>query len=153
MAPMLSTKINQKGLKLSYDCCGGVCHQHRPDQQPKLLTMTLSSCCAVLCHDVLCSQEAVEALARAGLRNPVKVAVAVTATAQPEAAAAAGGADGSDRPIKRQKRGEEGDQQQHGDAAAAAGGVLQQATPSSLSLEYIVCPIEQKLPQLVRLTS
>ena len=107
-------------------------------------------CCAVLCCAVLCSQEAVEALARAGLRNPVKVAVAVTATAQPPPSAA-GGDDTSDRPSKKQKRGEEGEQQQQqqqGDAAA--GGVLQQATPSSLSLEYIVCPVEQKLPQLVR---
>jgi hypothetical protein len=97
----------------------------------------------------MCSQEAVEALARAGLRNPVKVAVAVTATAQPPPSVA-GFDDTSDRPSKKQKRGEEGEQQQQQQGDAAAGGVLQQATPSSLSLEYIVCPVEQKLPQLVR---
>jgi hypothetical protein len=86
-------------------------------------------------------QEAVEALARAGLRNPVKVAVAVTAT---QAAAASG--DDLQRPNKRQKKGEAPT------AAAAAdggGGVLHQATPSSLRMEYIVCAIQEKLPQLV----
>jgi hypothetical protein len=87
-------------------------------------------------------QEAVEALARAGLRNPVKVAVAVTAA--PTAAAAA---DGSS---KKRKRQQDGEQQQDGAAAAAGGAaVLEQKTPTSLSLEYIMCRVEQKLPQLV----
>jgi hypothetical protein len=81
-------------------------------------------------------QEAVEALARAGLRNPVKVAVAVTA-------APAAAADGSNK-----KRRQQDGQQQEG-AAAAAGAALEQKTPTSLSLEYIMCSVDEKLPQLV----
>jgi len=102
-------------------------------------------CCAVLW--LLFAQEAVEALARAGLRNPVKVAVAVSAT--PAAAAE----DDSQPHSKRAKHA--GQPQAADGAAAAAGGgvdgsdVFQQVTPSSLRLEYVVCPVEQKLPQLV----
>jgi ATP-dependent RNA helicase DDX55/SPB4 len=81
------------------------------------------------------SQEAVEALARAGLRNPVKVAVAVTA-------APAAAADGSSK-----KRKQQDGQQQEG--AAAAGAALEQKTPTSLSLQYIMCSVDEKLPQLV----
>jgi hypothetical protein len=94
-------------------------------------------------------QEAVEALARAGLRNPVKVAVAVTATPAAAAASASGAADGQEPPSKKQKKGDGVQQQQQEAAAAAGGNVLQQATPSSLTMEYVVCPVEQKLPQLV----
>ncbi|WIA41645.1 hypothetical protein OEZ86_009001 [Tetradesmus obliquus] len=86
--------------------------------------------------------EAVEALARAGLRNPVKVAVAVTAA--PAAAAAADNSFG-----KKRKRQQDGEQQQGGAAAAAGGAALEQKTPTSLSLEYIMVSVEQKLPQLV----
>ncbi|WIA21353.1 hypothetical protein OEZ85_000576 [Tetradesmus obliquus] len=86
--------------------------------------------------------EAVEALARAGLRNPVKVAVAVTAA--PAAAAAADDSFG-----KKRKRQQDGEQQQGGAAAAAGGAALEQKTPTSLSLEYIMVSVEQKLPQLV----
>jgi superfamily II DNA/RNA helicase len=64
--------------------------------------------------------EAVEALARAGLRNPVRVAVAVAPT---------GGAGvGADA------------------APAAADG---QRTPSSLRIAYRTCQPEQKLGQLL----
>jgi hypothetical protein len=35
-------------------------------------------------------------------------------------------------------------------APAAGGGVLQQVTPSSLTLQYVTCAVEDKLPQLVR---
>jgi hypothetical protein len=86
-----------------------------------------------LCPIAVASQEAVEALARAGLRNPVKVAVAVTAAA----------ADGSSKKRQRQQDG----QQQEG--SAAAGAMLEQKTPTSLSLEYIMCSVDEKLPQLV----
>lgn len=83
-----------------------------------------------------------EALARAGLRNPVKVAVAVTA-----AAAADGGGTGKQN--KTQQAGQQ--QQQDGAAAAAANGgaMVEQKTPTSLSLEYVMVPVDQKLPQLV----
>ena len=60
--------------------------------------------------------EAVQALARAGLRNPVRINVAVAGT-----------------PAR-------------GTGAEAAGG---QKTPSRLSIQYLVCDVEQKLPYLV----
>ena len=62
--------------------------------------------------------EAVQALARAGLRNPVRINVAV-------AGAPSSAAKGAD----------------------AGGG---QKTPSELSIRYLVCDVEQKLPYLVR---
>lgn len=66
--------------------------------------------------------EAVEALARAGLRNPVRVAVAVT-----------GGGKGEER-----ADGED------------AGAAPQQRTPASLALSYTVVPSSaHKLPQLL----
>ena len=61
--------------------------------------------------------EAVQALARAGLRNPVRINVAV-------AGAPVGG----------------------GGPNSAAGG---QKTPSELSIRYLVCDMEQKLPYLL----
>ena len=61
--------------------------------------------------------EAVQALARAGLRNPVRINVAVAG-----APAEAGGAD-------------------------AGGG---QKTPSRLTIHYMVCAVEQKLPHLMQ---
>jgi superfamily II DNA/RNA helicase len=60
--------------------------------------------------------EAVQALARAGLRNPVRINVAVAG-----APAEAAGAD------------------------AGVG----QKTPSRLTIQYMVCGLEQKLPHLV----
>ena len=65
--------------------------------------------------------EAVEALARAGLRNPVRVNVAVTA--------AVGGGGG------------------FGGGAAVPEAV--QCTPATLSIQHLVCEAEEKLPQLV----
>ena len=59
-----------------------------------------------------------QALARAGLRNPVRINVAVAGAPR----TADGGAD-------------------------AGGG---QKTPSELSIRYLVCDMEQKLPYLVR---
>ncbi|KAL4433585.1 hypothetical protein ABPG75_000026 [Micractinium tetrahymenae] len=70
--------------------------------------------------------EAVEALARAGLRNPVRVNVAV-ALAQP--------ADG--KPARS-----------HESVPAGALDAVQR-TPSTLQLQYILCDATQKLPQLV----
>lgn len=60
-----------------------------------------------------------QALARAGLRNPVRINVAVAGT--PAAA----------------------------DAADGAGGGGGQKTPSELSIRYLVCNMEQKLPYLL----
>lgn len=97
------------------------------------------------CHVVL--QEAVEALARAGLRNPVKVAVAVTAT---QSAAAAANGDGSSKSSKKRKQPDAVEQQTHSGSAAAAGD---QKTPTSLKLEYVITHVEQKLPQLVSTSS
>jgi hypothetical protein len=65
--------------------------------------------------------------------------VAVAVTAAPAAAA-----DGSSKKRKLQQGGE---QQQ--DAGRAAGAALEQKTPTSLSLEYILCSVDEKLPQLV----
>ena len=67
-------------------------------------------------------------LVRAGLRNPVKVEVKVRLL---QAAAAASDGGGG------------------GDAAAAAAARKGQATPSSLSLWYMLCEEEQRLPQLL----
>ena len=64
--------------------------------------------------------EAVQALARAGLRNPVRINVAVAGTL-------CAGAEGGD-----------------------AGGGGGQKTPSELSIRYLVCDMEQKLPYLLR---
>lgn len=85
--------------------------------------------------------EAVGALARAGLRNPVRVNVAVTQPAAPGAAAANGldtGGGGSDS--------EPAEADGAGAAAAAGGG---QRTPSSLDIAYLVCASTEKLGQLV----
>ncbi len=69
--------------------------------------------------------EAVEALARAGLRNPVRVAVAV-------APAAGAGADAAPA----------------ADGAGASAGAGQR-TPSSLRIAFRTCQPEQKLGQLL----
>ncbi|PSC74559.1 DEAD-box ATP-dependent RNA helicase 18 isoform A [Micractinium conductrix] len=69
--------------------------------------------------------EAVEALARAGLRNPVRVNVAVTQVQPPG--------------VKSKK------QSQGAEAASDAT----QRTPSTLHIQYILCEATQKLPQLV----
>jgi ATP-dependent RNA helicase DDX55/SPB4 len=80
--------------------------------------------------------EAVEALARAGLRNPVRVAVAVTG---------GGGGGGGDDDASHEQQHEHPNndakesQQQH-----------QQKTPASLALSYTVVPSSaHKLPQLL----
>ncbi|KAG2492424.1 hypothetical protein HYH03_009367 [Edaphochlamys debaryana] len=116
--------------------------------------------------------EAVQELARAGLRNPIRVAVAVTVGA---AAAAAGkgaqgkGKEAEGKKAKKAKKGEDGEdgegeeeeeeeEEEDGGAAeaarlaavaaAAAGGV--QVTPNSLSIQYLVCEPDEKMAQLVR---
>lgn len=79
--------------------------------------------------------EAVEALMRAGLRNPVRVAVAVTAAAGAPGGAADGAAGGG------------GGKAAGGGAAEGPGG---QATPSTLALQYVTCEVDEKMGQLVR---
>ncbi len=82
------------------------------------------SCCPAACAGLFSATqtEAVEALARAGLRNPVRVNVAVSQPAVPSAA----------------------------DGGAGAGGQSQgQKTPSSLDIQYLVCEGTEKLAQLV----
>ncbi|KAI8465769.1 MAG: DEAD-domain-containing protein [Monoraphidium minutum] len=71
--------------------------------------------------------EAVEALTRAGLRNPVRVAVAVAAADVPGGAAAAGAAGGG--------------------GGGEGGGT--QVTPAGLSLQYVVCDVDEKMGQLI----
>lgn len=91
--------------------------------------------------------EAVEALARAGLRNPIRVAVAVTA------AAAAPAAEGGKR--KKRKATEESDTEEEDDALNGGGGTAaavvpgyQQITPSTLSVQYQIVDTADKLPYL-----
>ncbi|EFJ40203.1 hypothetical protein VOLCADRAFT_108284 [Volvox carteri f. nagariensis] len=95
--------------------------------------------------------EAVQELARAGLRNPVLVNVAVTAVAAAAAAAAPQGAAGSG---KKAKVGAAGGEVEGLEEAAAAGGgdgaVGLQKTPNSLSIQYVMCEADEKIPQLVR---
>jgi ATP-dependent RNA helicase DDX55/SPB4 len=76
--------------------------------------------------------EAVGALARAGLRNPVRVNVAVLQGGPQDGGADGGGADST--------------------AAAADGNTAVQGgqrTPSSLDIAYLVCESTEKLGQLV----
>lgn len=84
--------------------------------------------------------EAVEALMRAGLRNPVRVNVAVTAAApahpdgkKSNKAAAADGVDGG--------------------AGNDGGAGASQVTPTTLQLQYIICKAEEKLGQLIAFLS
>lgn len=103
-----------------------------------------------------CLQE----LARAGLRNPVRVNVAV-AVAHPPKQQPEEGAKGSS---KGSKDGGKGKGQQAEDdldadvageaaaaAAAGAGADVEgvQKTPNSLSISYVVCEADEKIPQLV----
>ena len=88
-------------------------------------------------------------LVRAGLRNPVRVEVKVKPLLQPpqptddDGVGGGGGGDGGG--------GGGGDGSvSAADAALAKKG---QATPSSLSLWYLVCEEEQRLPQLVHFVS
>ncbi|KAK9812827.1 hypothetical protein WJX72_004361 [[Myrmecia] bisecta] len=74
--------------------------------------------------------EAVEALAHAGLRNPVRVNVAVKAKPMQQKAPA-----GS---------------QSEGGGGAGGGQADTQRTPSSLSIQYTICESAEKLPQLVK---
>ena len=77
-------------------------------------------------HDPVCAPGELLQLVRAGLRNPVKVEVKVRLLH-------AGGGVG-----------------QSGDGSAAASGPRKtSATPSSLSLFYMLCEEEQRLPQLL----
>lgn len=74
--------------------------------------------------------DAVKELARAGLRNPVRVNVAVTRAPGAAAAAAAAGGEPS------------------GSGRTAAETT--QKTPSSLQIRYMVCESQQKLGQLTK---
>lgn len=90
--------------------------------------------------------EAVQALARAGLRNPVRVNVAVSA-APPPAGTSKKGAAG--------KAAASGAAAAAAAAAGAGGGAAaavdsQQRTPSSLSITYLTCESHQKFAQLVK---
>jgi hypothetical protein len=76
----------------------------------------------------------VEALTRAGLRNPVRVAVAVSAAA---AAPAVAGGRGGDQGLT--------------DQGAAGSGGEGQVTPATLQLQYVVCEVDEKMGQLVSL--
>lgn len=73
-------------------------------------------------------------LARAGLRNPVRINVAVSAAPTP--------APGS----KKSKATAGGAAAGNGHSAAVA----EQKTPSTLRLQYVLCESDQKLGQLVR---
>lgn len=76
--------------------------------------------------------EAVESLARAGLRNPVRVNVAVT-LARPAGGAKQGGGGGGER--------EQG--------APEPAPDMVQRTPSTLRIQYAVGEATSKLPRLV----
>ena len=116
--------------------------------------------------------EAVQELARAGLRNPVRVNVAVAVQA---AKAAAGAGKEKEKGKAEEKKGMEeeekgkgkkGKEQQQA-AAAAAGAEVEaaaaaeaaaadaaaaggsQKTPNSLSIQYVLCEADEKIPQLV----
>ncbi|KAG2447782.1 hypothetical protein HYH02_007239 [Chlamydomonas schloesseri] len=115
--------------------------------------------------------EAVQELARAGLRNPVRVNVAVAVQQQQQPAKekgnekAAAAAAGKEK-RKEKEEGKEGkeqqQQQQQAEAAAAAGAEVEaaaaaeaaaggsQKTPNSLSIQYVLCEPDEKIPQLVR---
>ncbi len=97
-------------------------------------------------------------LARAGLRNPVRVNVAVAVAHQQQADKGAkgsskGGKDGSKG--KGQQGEDDADADAAGEAAAAAGAGADaegvQKTPNSLSISYVVCEADEKIPQLVGL--
>ncbi|GFR50915.1 hypothetical protein Agub_g13233, partial [Astrephomene gubernaculifera] len=90
--------------------------------------------------------EAVQELARAGLRNPVRVNVAVAAVAQQQQQQGKekGGKEGKQKGAeKKAAADEEGEE----DAGAE---VAQQKTPNSLSIQYVLCEPDEKIPQLVR---
>ncbi|GLC71280.1 hypothetical protein PLESTF_001098500 [Pleodorina starrii] len=110
--------------------------------------------------------EAVQELARAGLRNPVRINVAVSAAAAAAAAGGGGGGGSQTQPRKqkeqkeeRKKEEEEGEEDQgvegleqegqEEQGAEAEGGALQK-TPNSLSIQYVVVEADEKIPQLVR---
>jgi len=81
--------------------------------------------------------EAVEALARAGLRNPVRVAVAVTSvTREPN-----GEEHGKEQSTKKRKGGDAHEE-------ACGGGTQQQVTPSSLRIQYSLVDPGAKISQL-----
>ncbi|KAK9791145.1 hypothetical protein WJX73_001123 [Symbiochloris irregularis] len=84
--------------------------------------------------------DAVEQLARAGLRNPVRVNVAVSAATAPDAANST-----PDDPEAARSA----------DAVAAAGTTVAgstagQRTPTSLQISYMLCEPDQKMGQLIR---
>lgn len=96
----------------------------------------LATCCCAGLFSAT-QTEAVGALARAGLRNPVRVNVAVSHPTAQNGSGADGCTDGG------------------ADAAdGGAGGVAAQGgqvTPSSLDIGYLVCESTEKLGQLVAL--
>ena len=85
--------------------------------------------------------EAVEQLARAGLRNPVRVNVVTGISAPAPAPAARAGAVPA-------TPADEGAQPAAAAAAAAAAVPGTQRTPASLALQYMVCESTQKLDVL-----
>jgi ATP-dependent RNA helicase DDX55/SPB4 len=88
--------------------------------------------------------EAVEALARAGLRNPVRVAVAVTHKA-------ASFVDDGDEAAENGKKKKKKTSSSAADASEgdiANANTQQQITPSTLSVQYRVVDTSEKLPQL-----
>lgn len=138
--PLLFNMRQQFGMGRSYEaqhaprCLQGACRTVTEAQQvcaetsaqddATVVRFELSCCPADACAGLFSATqtEAVEALARAGLRNPVRVNVAVSQPAVPSAA----------------------------DGGAGAGGQSQgQKTPSSLDIQYLVCEGTEKLAQLV----
>ena len=87
--------------------------------------------------------EAVEALARAGLRNPLRVAVAVTAAAT-ESAGGVG---------KKRKASDGVDANGDNDGRAVVPPGYQQVTPSTLTVQYRIVETAEKLPQLAAFLS
>jgi ATP-dependent RNA helicase DDX55/SPB4 len=83
--------------------------------------------------------EAVEALARAGLRNPVRVAVAVTHKRAEER-------DEEDGTMKRKKK--SSSSSAAAEEAEQNSNHHQQITPSTLTVQYRVVDTSEKLPQL-----
>ena len=95
--------------------------------------------------------DAFNALARAGLRNPVRVNVAVSAASQPAPVAAPALPSTTDMLSANcnASTSRAGEVESAPDASKASQG-LQQRTPASLSITYMQCEADQKLGQLIR---
>ncbi|GIL48809.1 hypothetical protein Vafri_5230, partial [Volvox africanus] len=108
--------------------------------------------------------EAVQELARAGLRNPVRVNVAINVAAVPAPAPATQPPQQQQQPSlllgkKRKGKGEDtagaattAQVELPAGPEGAAGGseVASQKTPNSLSIQYVICEADEKITQLVR---